>query len=183
MTKLYNIIYADPPWQYNANFKGKPSRDVEHHYSTMPTSEIMRLPIRNLCDNDCILFMWITYPKMQDALNVIKAWGFEYKTCGFIWVKSNKNNGKPFWGMGKWTRSNTEICLIATKGKPKRLRNDIHQLIYRPIEKHSKKPPEVRDLIVKLCGDLPRVELFSRQAPMGWDYWGNEVNDGRLNTV
>ena len=180
MAKVYNIIYADPPWDYVNKL---PSSGKGQHYNMMPTQAIMQLPVRDLSANDCVLFMWATFPKLQDGLDVIKAWGFDYKTCAFVWVKKNKNEGTPFWGMGSWTRSNAELCLLATKGNIKRKRKDIHQLIYRPIEVHSKKPPETRTLITKLVGDLPRVELFSRDAPMGWDYFGNEVNDGRLSTV
>jgi len=180
MAKVYNIIYADPPWDYNG---GLPQRAKEKHYQTMPTNEIMQLPVRDLAANDCALFMWVTFPKLQDGLDVIKAWGFEYKTCAFVWVKKNKQAQTPFWGMGAWTRSNAEICLLATKGNIKRKRKDIHQLIYRPIETHSKKPLETRTLITKLVGDLPRIELFARQPANGWDYFGNEVNDGRISTI
>ncbi len=183
MAKVYNIIYADPPWQYSKNADTQNTRDVEFHYDTMPTKDICKIPVRELAANNSILFMWATFPKLQDGLDVIKAWGFEYKTCAFVWVKKNKKAQTPFWGMGSWTRSNAEICLLATKGKPKRNRADIHQLIYAPIEVHSKKPNETRKHIISLCGDLPRIELFSRQAPMGWDYYGNGVkNNANLET-
>jgi N6-adenosine-specific RNA methylase IME4 len=114
-------------------------------------------------------------PKLNEVMEVIESWGFEYKTCGFTWVKKNKISNSWFWGMGRWTRANAELCLIATKGKPKRINAGIHSVIDTPIEKHSKKPNEVKDRIVELVGDLPRIELFARQTAEGWDSWGNEV--------
>ena len=122
-----------------------------------------------------MLFMWATFPMLREALDVIEAWGFTYKTVAFNWVKQNRNGTGIFMGLGNWTRSNSEICLLATKGHPKRQAADIHQFIISPIEAHSKKPDETRDKIVALMGDRPRVELFARQTPPGWDVWGNEV--------
>ena len=119
--------------------------------------------------------MWATFPMLREALDVIEAWGFSYKTVAFNWVKQNRNGTGIFMGLGNWTRSNSEICLLATKGHPKRQAADIHQFIISPIEAHSKKPDETRDKIVALMGDRPRVELFARQTPPGWDVWGNEV--------
>lgn len=106
---------------------------------------------------------------------MIDAWGFVYKTIAFAWVKENKKSGGLFWGLGNWTRSNVEVCLLATKGKPKRINAGVHSVVMSPIGRHSEKPSEVRDRIVKLCGDVPRIELFARQEAEGWDCWGNEV--------
>ncbi|SFC54379.1 MT-A70 family methyltransferase [Butyrivibrio sp. YAB3001] len=117
----------------------------------------------------------ITFPNLMGAFDVIKAWGFDYKTVAFVWVKQNKKCDSLFWGMGYWTRSNAEICLLATKGHPKRIGRAVHQVIISHIEQHSKKPAETRDRIVELVGDVPRVELFARQKTPGWDSWGNEV--------
>lgn len=114
-------------------------------------------------------------PKLDECWELIKNWGFEYKTVAFVWVKRNKKAPTFFWGMGRWTRSNAELCLLATKGKPKRINASIHSIIDTPIEAHSKKPQEVRDRIVKLVGNLPRIELFAREKSDGWDVWGNEV--------
>jgi N6-adenosine-specific RNA methylase IME4 len=141
----------------------------------MSIDDIKNLPIYNLADDDCILFMWVTFPLLQEGLDTIKAWGFTYKTIGFNWVKKNKKANSWFWGMGNWTRSNSEICLIGVKGKPERISASVHSVVDTPIEQHSKKPDEVRDRIVQLCGDVPRVELFARQLIPGWDIWGNEV--------
>jgi N6-adenosine-specific RNA methylase IME4 len=170
--KKYQIIYADPPWSYQDK---KCSGAALNHYETMKLKDICDLPIKDIADKNCILFMWATYPLLKEALKVIEAWGFQYKSIAFQWVKLNQKNGKPFFGLGRWTRGNTEPCLIAVKGKPKRIDNSVSQLIFSPIRKHSEKPPEARDKIVKLVGDLPRIELFARQKNHGWDCWGNEV--------
>ena len=106
---------------------------------------------------------------------MIKAWGFKYKTVGFVWIKQNRKANSLFWGMGHWTRANAEFCIIATKGHPKRVSAAVHQVIVSRIEEHSKKPDEARNRILKLMGDLPRIELFARQKTDGWDVWGNEV--------
>jgi N6-adenosine-specific RNA methylase IME4 len=199
--KKYNIIYADPPWSYRDKaLQG--NRGACCKYDVMDTDSIGRLPIKDIADNDCVLFMWVTMPKLNECFELIKQWGFEYKTVAFTWVKVNKKSTKAvkrlseiytanktivmtdivdtvdkmlFMGMGRWTRANAEICLLATKGKPKRINAGVHSVIVSPIEQHSKKPDVIRDRIVKLCGDLPKVELFARKATNGWDIWGNEV--------
>jgi N6-adenosine-specific RNA methylase IME4 len=111
---------------------------------------------------------------MREALDVIESWGFEYKTVGFTWIKKSKN-GNNSVGMGWYTRSNAEVCLLAKKGKPKVIDHGVRQVVESLREKHSKKPSEVRDRIVKLCGDIPRIELFARDKVKGWDSWGKEV--------
>ena len=142
----------------------------------MTDQDLYQLPVSSLADKNCVLFLWCTFPKLSEALNLINAWGFTYKTVAFVWVKQNKSGKGYFWGLGWWTRSNAEICLLAVKGKPKRKNAGIHQLILSPVEQHSKKPDIVRDKIVSLTGDVPRIELFARQTTPGWDVWGNEVN-------
>lgn len=114
-------------------------------------------------------------PKLNECFKVIESWGFKYKTCAFVWVKNNKKSNSFFMGMGRWTRANAELCLIATKGKPKRISAGVHSIINTPIEYHSKKPDIVRDKILELCGDLPRIELFARQEIKGWDCFGNKI--------
>lgn len=172
--KKYNIIYADPPWFYD--FGKSSSRFVGDKYNLMKNAEIAKLPISKICDKNCVLLLWATFPRIQYALDIIKSWGFKYKTCAFCWVKKNKKQNTNFWGMGYYTRSNVEVCLIAVKGKPlERKTHNIHQIIEAPIQEHSKKPDETRDKIVQLFGDLPRIELFARQQVKDWDYWGNEV--------
>jgi len=172
--KRYNIIYADPPWQYKDKALAG-NRGACCKYEVMNINEISNLPINEISADDCILFMWVTMPKLNECFNVIKTWGFEYKTCGFCWIKKDKKSDSLFWGMGRWTRANAEICLIATKGKPKRISAKVHSVIISKIMEHSHKPDETRDKIVELMGDLPRIELFARQQVDGWDCWGNEV--------
>lgn len=175
--KKYQIIYADPPWNFDAWSKKGDVKSVKNHYGTMKSYDIKALPVKQLADDNCVLFMWVTFPTIREAFSVIDAWGFTYKTCAFTWIKINKKSSTPFWGMGYWTRSNAEICLLATKGSPKRVSAAVHQVIFSPVEQHSKKPDEARERIVKLCGDIPRIELFARQAAESWDCWGLEAPD------
>ena len=174
--KKYNIIYADPAWTYKDKSQdGK--RGVNFKYDLITIDDIKALPIESISAQDCILFLWVTFPLLQEGLDTIRAWEFEYKTVGFNWVKRNKKANSWFWGMGNWTRSNSELCLIGIKGKPKRYSASVHSVVDEPIDRHSKKPDIVRDKIVELCGDLPRIELFARNSFEGWDCWGNEVDD------
>ena len=133
------------------------------------------MPVADLAAPDSALFLWATFPQLPEALRLIEAWGFTYKSVAFVWLKKNKKADSWFYGLGFWTRGNAEICLLATKGHPKRQAADIHQFIISPIQEHSRKPEEAREKIVALMGDVPRVELFARQSPPGWDVWGNEV--------
>lgn len=168
ITNKFNIIYADPPW---------PCHSAKKHYPLMNIPEICALPVQTLAANDCALFLWATFPLMPEAFHVVNAWGFSYKTVAFVWVKRNKVTPGYFFGMGQWTRANAEICLFAVKGTMKRENAAVRQVIDAPVEAHSKKPDETRDRIIRLMGDLPRVELFARQSPPGWAVWGNEVKN------
>ena len=167
--KKFNIVYADPPWQYWES--GNKNQSL--HYTTMTVDEICNLPVKDITADDCILFLWVTYPILKEAFKVIESWGFEYSTAGFVWVKKNKVADSPFIGCGAWTRANSELCLIATKGKIQRLDASVSQIIESPIEEHSKMPDVTRELIERLVGKLPRVELFCRHPAAGWDVWGN----------
>lgn len=141
----------------------------------MDTQSISELPVGNIASINCVLFLWITMPKLNEVFQVIHGWGFEYKTNAFTWIKTNKKSNSLFWGMGNWTRANAELCLLCIKGNPKRFDAGVHSVIMSPIEQHSKKPDETRNRIVTLMGELPRIELFARQQVSGWDCWGNEV--------
>jgi N6-adenosine-specific RNA methylase IME4 len=173
--KKYNIIYADPAWYFKTYSKKGDKRSATQHYDCMSISDIYNLPVDTISDNDCILFIWVIDPMLPEAIEVIKSWGFKYKTVAFTWVKENKKSDSFFTGLGYWTRANPEMCLLATKGKPKRLSKSVRQLIVSRLQQHSKKPDEIRNRIIELCGDLPRIELFARQKTEGWDSWGNEV--------
>lgn len=172
----YSIIYADPPWTFKTySSKGKEKKSAECHYPCIKKEDIQNLPVAKLAERDCVLFLWVTFPCLEEGLELIKKWGFVYKTCGFNWIKKNKKSDSLFWGLGYWTRANSELCLIATKGNPKRVSKSVHQVIMTPIEQHSKKPEIVRTKIKELCGDVASIELFARQYAEGWDCWGNEV--------
>jgi len=170
--KKYGIIYADPAWKYDDEGCQGTATD---HYKTMTCQDICGLPVKELADNDCVLFMWATYPKLPEALEVIKAWGFEYKSIAFQWIKKNKSGIGNFYGLGRWTRGNTEPCLLAVKGKPKRVSASVFQIIESRLTEHSRKPVIVREKIVKLMGALPRIELFARERIKGWDCWGDQI--------
>ena len=170
----FNCIYADPPWRYN----NKGGQGVaENHYSTMNKEDIYNLDVAGIAAKDCILFLWVTFPCLPEGLQAIKQWGFEYKTLGFCWVKRNRKSPTWFWGLGFWTRANPELCIIATKGTPKRVSKAVHCIVDTPVETHSKKPDVVRERIVELVGDIPRIELFARKQYEGWVCLGNEIDD------
>ena len=174
--KKYNIIYADPPWNFKTySEKGKQKKSAECHYRCMNIDNIYDLPINQIAADNCILFLWVTFPLLKEGLETIEKWGFTYKTIGFNWIKQNKKSDSLFWGLGYWTRANSEICLLATKGKPKRISKSVHSVIISKIREHSRKPDETRNKIVELCGDIPRIELFARQSVDGWDCWGLEA--------
>lgn len=181
MSGRFQIVYADPPWQYrDRGIRGA----ADQHYSTLTLDQICALPVARLAAPDAALFLWVTWPMIADAFRVIDAWGFTFKTGAFAWVKTTKNAGDAV-GLGHWTRGNTEPCLLATRGKPRRLDAGVRQVVldeslpestvFAPRGAHSAKPPAVRDLIVRLLGDLPRVELFARERAPGWHSWGNEL--------
>lgn len=203
MNKKYDIIYADPPWSY----KDKKSCDPAMGgitYDVMDLEDIKAMGeiINKISNKDSALFLWITMPMLQEGLEVIKAWGFDYKTCAFTWVKLRPNallggaygteqgreeeknyiNANDIYsGLGHWTNGNAELCLFAKKGHPKRMNKSIKQIVVAPRSRHSEKPIEVRDRIEKLMtegiGDknVAKLELFCRgNGGETWDIWGNE---------
>jgi len=178
----YKIIYADPPWSFRTwSARGK-KRSPENHYNCMNLTDIQNLPVKDIADEDCSLFLWATDPLLPQAIDLMEHWGFKYKTIAFNWVKLNPKAPSFCWhtedfftGMGYWTRANPELCLLGTKGKPARQRADIRRLVISPRREHSRKPDVVPEKIVSLMGDLPRIELFSRQSRKGWTVWGNET--------
>ena len=172
--KKYKIIYADPPWSYRDKALAG-NRGAGCKYQVQEKDWLQKLPVQLLAEDDCVLFLWVTMPMLDEGLELIKSWGFEYKTVAFTWVKKNKKADSWFFGMGNWTRSNAELCLIGKKGKIKRQSASISSIIDTRIQEHSKKPDCTREKIVSLMGDISRIELFARQRTDGWDVWGNEV--------
>lgn len=171
----YQLIYADPPWQYRDQCHAG-ARGAGYKYALMTPEQIMALPVQSMAAPDCVLAMWWVPPMPEEALRVVKAWGFKLKTMKlFTWHKTTKN-GLDHFGMGNWTRANSEDCLIATRGKPKRACAAVRQMIHAQVRGHSQKPDEARDRLVELMGDVPRIELFARQKVSGWHVWGLDVS-------
>lgn len=175
--KKYSIIYADPPWFYNkhGNPKGCFGKGAAGHYELMKYGEIARLPIPRIASDNSALFLWVTFPNLEEGVRLFKDWGFTYKTLGFSWIKTNSKNGKPFFGIGYYAKSNCEVCLMGIRGRMAPVSNKVSSCVISPRREHSRKPDEVRERIVELFGDLPRIELFARQRVNRWDCWGNEV--------
>jgi N6-adenosine-specific RNA methylase IME4 len=181
--RRFNVIYADPPWEFKVySGKGK-QRSAERYYDTSSLEAIAALPIKQLAADDCYLFLWGVWPENPGALDIVKAWGFEFKTAGFVWVKTAPSAASVgldgsglHWGMGYHTRANTEFCLLATRGSPLRTGKDVHQVVVAPVMEHSEKPEEVRRRIERLTIG-PYLELFARHPVPGWTVWGNEIGD------
>lgn len=183
----YGAIYADPAWTFTTRADTGKDRSPEQHYDCMTLEDIKAMPVGDIAAKDCVLFMWVIDTHLEMALDVIKDWGFTYKTRAFEWVKLNAKvadypledrdamTDKPFFtGMGFWTRANSETCLLATRGRPKRLSASVRRLITSPRREHSRKPDETRDRIEELVAG-PYCELFSRSSKEGWDAMGNEI--------
>lgn len=186
----YGVIYADPPWRYEVwsgetavkrRASGGTNKAAAAHYETMGFDDLKALPVGDLAAADCVLLCWVTWPCLKKAFDVIEAWGFEYKTCGFDWMKASVNQIDMFrddadgqMGLGHWTRSNTEPCLLATRGKPKRVSAGVRMGIIEPRREHSRKPDCTRGRIEQLVQG-PYLELFARQPHRDWDAWGNQT--------
>ena len=179
--KKYQIIYADPPWSYNDKRGGAGYKNpngaggANKHYQTLSLDQICSIDVKSISNDNCMLFLWCTSSLLDYGFQVIKSWDFIFKNVGFVWVKLTKDLSKPYSGMGYYTNQNAEFCLIALKGKYWRQAKNIKQIVQEPRREHSRKPDCIRDRIVELCGDLPRIELFARQKTPGWDVWGNEI--------
>lgn len=174
--KKYSVIYADPPWSYtDKNYKWERG-GAAGHYDTVSVGDIATIPVGDIAADDCALFMWGTWPLLGEAVSLMASWGFAYKTCAFVWCKTYRDAGY-YCGLGRWTRSGTEFCLLGVRGKPSRIDAAVKQVVHAPVTRHSEKPDEVRRRIVQLMGDVPRIELFCRTRAHGWDAWGNEVSE------
>lgn len=162
----FGAILADPPWYWRARSAKGDGRAPP--YGRMGLEDICALPVAGLAAPDCALFLWAVDPMLPQALEVIAAWGFTFKTIGFYWTKPGH------MGLGFWTRSNPEQCLLATRGRPKRLSKGVRRWVNAPVREHSRKPDEVAAGIERLVAG-PYLELFARTARPGWAAWGNEV--------
>ena len=176
----YRVIYADPPWTFSTYSRKGKGRSAEAYYDCMSLADIKALPVAEWAAADCVLLLWTTDPLLPTALEVIRAWGFAYKTVGFYWAKLNKSadptiyhDASFFTGLGFWTRANPEMCLLATRGHPHRRNANVRKLIVSPRREHSRKPDEAYQRIEALC-EGPYLEMFARSTRPGWDRWGAE---------
>ena len=183
--KKYQVIMSDPPWNFKARSeKGVTERAAAHHYDVQDLDWIKSLPVRDIVSPEgCVLLLWVTDTHLFQAQEVIKSWGFEYSTIGFHWAKLNRKSDGFFVGMGYYTRANPEICLLCrTKKIPPRVSRGVRRLIESEprqivsrLREHSRKPDEAYERAVELFGDVPRLEMFSRESREGWDNWGNQT--------
>lgn len=184
--KKYKIIYADPPWHYSSKHYQDGGRDfnsLKKYYNTMSIQEIKNLPVKLITDKNCACFLWVPFSHLNKGVDVLKAWGFKYKTVAFNWIKKTKN-GKNFVNQAPWTLKSSEICILGIKGRMSKYKisNNVRELIETEtiIEAertiHSRKPKEARERIEELFGEIPKIELFAREQIKGWDCWGDQLN-------
>lgn len=177
--KKYRILYADPPWKFGSRRCSRPSTGEQTplSYRTQTVQWILDLPVRSISLANSVLFLWTTDAHLPSALRAMSAWGFAYKTVGFVWYKKTARD-RPVFVMGNWTNKSTELCLLGARGQPHAflVRRDVRQLVEAKRDGHSAKPDEVRERIVQMFGDAgPRIELFARERHRGWDSWGDEL--------
>lgn len=172
--RRYNIIYMDPPWQYTtAAMRG----GTAPHYSTLSITDLRRYPILGLAHEDCVLLMWVVWPMLEQALELMRGWGFRYSTNYVSWVKLTKD-GNLHTGTGNYTRANTEILIMGIRGQiPKYFqKTSFVNVLLSARRRHSEKPSEIKRMIEIMLGELPRIDLFSRDIfRLGWECWGNEA--------
>jgi N6-adenosine-specific RNA methylase IME4 len=194
-TNKYNVIYADPPWEFKTYSDAGKDRSAENHYNVMTLDDLKKLPIKKISNNPAALFMWVTFPQLFTSKPLMEAWGFIYKTCAFNWIKANKSadlsklnvNKDIRMNLGYYTRANSELCLFAdteedtdicllgtTKKVPERMSRSVRQVLITHQRTHSEKPDEIYEKIEELF-DGPYLELFARKTRQGWDSWGNQV--------
>lgn len=192
---LYKSIMVDPPWSFEvwSEATGQ-GRSAESHYLTLDIEEMKKLPMQNLMDKDCAVFMWVTWPTLPEALDLGNAWGLTYKTCAFTWLKRTPTGKNWHFGMGYWTRANTEPCLLFTRGKPKRIDKGVPQLIdnleepslFPPlvarVMAHSVKPDEAYRRVERLVNG-PYLDVFARRQRKNWDAIGNEIDGQDIRDV
>lgn len=184
--KKYKVLLVDPPWKYNDR-RNKHTRfcgGAMSHYNVMDIKEIKSLPVKNITDDDAVIFLWVTFPLLKEGIEVLESWGFTYKTLGFSWIKTNKISGTPFFGIGYYTKSNCECCLLGVKGKTiKPATNTVSSVVLSPRREHSQKPDEVKQGIEMLYPTQNKIELFAREKIEGWDVVGNEIDGQDIRKV
>lgn len=181
----YGVIAADPPWHWKSRSETRQTRSAGQHYDLMSLDEIKAMPVADLAAPNCALLLWTINPMLPQALEVMSAWGFTFKTIGFCWAKTTKRTDhswapKYHMGLGYWTRANVEICLLGSRGKPKRIAKDVRQLLVSPVRAHSRKPEEFYSEVERFLPG-PHLELFSRTNRKNWSTWGAEA--GKFNAA
>ncbi|MBL4951094.1 DNA methyltransferase [Neobacillus sp. YIM B02564] len=180
--RKFNIIYADPPWQFSSKAYQDGGRDMlkleETQYNTMTIKDIKSLPVKEIADEDCACFMWVTDSHLKEGIEVLESWGFKYKTIAFVWLKKY-DSGDTCYNFAPWTLKSHEICLLGIKGRMTKhnVKNNVKGFVEAVRGRHSEKPQEIRRRIEELFGDIPRIELFAREYNKGWYVWGNEANN------
>jgi N6-adenosine-specific RNA methylase IME4 len=167
--KTYGVIYADPGWEFETyNEATGQDRAAANHFTVQPTSEIRKIPVPKIAADDCVLFLWATVPMLNDALEVMAAWEFDYVT-NFCWVKDRI-------GTGYWNQNQHELLLVGTKGKPAMPAAIVSSVVVAARGAYGAKPIEFAEMIEKFYPDLPKIEMNRRGPPRsGWDAWGNEA--------
>jgi N6-adenosine-specific RNA methylase IME4 len=182
--RYYRVAHIDPGWRFRTWSPRGRGKCADRHYRCEELDRLKALPVSELMAPDAVLFLWVIQTHLPVAHELLEAWGFEYKTVGFVWVKMPKHWSpdqlplriRPKMGMGYYSRSGTEQCWIARRGKGcKRLDRRVDQVIYAPVREHSRKPDEASVRIERLFGDVPRIELFAREQRPGWRAWGDQV--------
>ncbi len=181
----FGSIAADPPWRYETYSAKNQTRAAANHYDVMTLDDIKAMPVADLAKDDCCLFLWCINPMLPQGFEVLSAWGFTFKTLAFCWAKTTSRTHQSWApkyhvGLGHWSRANVEICLLGTRGRPKRLAKDVRQLIVEPRREHSRKPEQFFKSVERLASG-PYLELFSRTEREGWSTFGNET--GKFNEV
>ena len=172
--KKYQVIYADPPWTMGKSHK---ARVYCPQYDTMDLDSICSLPVSEIAAKNAALFLWCLNGQIENAIRVMHSWGFSLRTVAFVWVKTSRSTGQPNCRVGHWTLNGTEQCLLGVRGSMRKVTMNVRQVYMGPRQRHSQKPEEIRNRIVDLFGDVPRIELFARQRVEGWDAWGNEIEE------
>lgn len=181
----FGVICADPPWRFRTWSETNQHKSASKHYDLMTTDDIKAMPVASLAADDCCLFLWCINPMLPQGFEVLSAWGFTFKTLAFCWAKTTSRTHQSWApkyhvGLGHWSRANVEICILGTRGRPKRLAKDVRQLIVEPRREHSRKPEQFFKSVERLASG-PYLELFSRTEREGWSTFGNET--GKFNEV
>jgi len=179
--KKYQIVYADPPWQYTSKKFQDGGRDFDklesNHYATMTIDDLSKLPIEHIITDDSACFLWVVDSHLKEGIEILEHWGFSYKTVAFNWIKITKNK-KQCYNFSPWTLKSWELVLLGTRGKmgKYKLLNNVKGLVIAERTEHSRKPEEVRKRIDSLFGNVEKIELFARRVTPGWDAWGDEIS-------